>query len=75
MLYSSKTIPVKFNTRQYFPSILGLKEQADLGLFYFKKADIFVKLTSIQSQGVAENHTHMLSMFTGSLNQNRATFS
>lgn len=32
MLYSSQTIPIKFNidTRQYFPSILDLKDQVDL---------------------------------------------
>lgn len=39
MLYSSQTIPIKFNidTRQYFPSILDLKDQVDLGFVYLRK--------------------------------------
>lgn len=39
MLYFSRTIPIKLNidTRQYFPSILDLKDQVDLGFVYLKK--------------------------------------
>lgn len=39
MLYSSRTIPIKFNIdmRQYFPSILALKDPVDLGLVYLRK--------------------------------------
>lgn len=39
MLYYSRAIPIKFNidTRQYFLSILDLKDQVDLEFVYLRK--------------------------------------